>query len=84
MGVDGYTSNSRPVVGWLPSLKPAYLASGFSGRGYKIALPIAATVAAELLKVMGMTQHEILDALTLGNDTFFPLVSRPRLDVVGA
>lgn len=48
-GYDGYTDSLRPLVGPISSFPDLYLATGFSGRGYKVAPAIAAAVTRELL-----------------------------------
>jgi|GEM_PF-5742030 len=81
LGVDGYTPSLKPVIGWLPSSRCAYLAIGFSGRGYKISIPVAATIAKELLRATGMAGHDMLHTIGLSDGIFTPLICQPELEV---
>lgn len=47
-GVDAYTARMRSVVGFVPGYSSLYLASGYSGRGYKVAPALAAAAAWEI------------------------------------
>ncbi|MEL6639770.1 MAG: FAD-dependent oxidoreductase [Pseudomonadota bacterium] len=78
LGIDGYTDSNRPVVGWVTNGRNTYLASGFSGRGYKLSLPIAAHVASEVLDRLGKRQHEITHRITTHKKAFAALVQRPE------
>ncbi len=48
-GFDGYTTEKKPVLQYLANMPGIYVAAGFSGRGYKCAVPIAQQVAGEIL-----------------------------------
>lgn len=47
-GMDAYTSSRRPYLGFIDQEKTFYIATGFSGRGYKYALWAGDAVAADL------------------------------------
>lgn len=79
LGIDGYTHSKRPVVGWVTNCQNMYLASGFSGRGYKLSLPIAAHIASEVLDRLGMPDHETIRRIATHETTFAALVQRPEL-----
>jgi glycine/D-amino acid oxidase-like deaminating enzyme len=40
-GFDGYTEAKRPLCGVLPGHEDLFIATAFSGRGYKYGLPVA-------------------------------------------
>lgn len=48
-GFDAYTPDKQPLVGRLPELDELYVATGFSGGGFKLAPALGEAVAAELL-----------------------------------
>ena len=48
-GFDAYTPDKQPLVGRLPELDELYVATGFSGGGFKLAPALGEGVAAELL-----------------------------------
>ena len=48
-GFDAYTPDKQPLVGRLPELDELYIATGFSGGGFKLAPGLGEAVAAELL-----------------------------------
>jgi sarcosine oxidase, subunit beta len=48
-GFDAYTPDKQPIVGRLSELDELYVATGFSGGGFKIAPALGEAVAAELL-----------------------------------
>jgi len=52
-GFDGYTEQKRPVLQFLKDMPGVYVAAGFSGRGYKCAIPVAKQVAAEINEYTG-------------------------------
>lgn len=78
LGIDGYTHSKRPVVGWVTNCPNTYLASGFSGRGYKLSLPIAAHIASEILDRLGRHEHEIIQRIAAHDTTLAALVQRPE------
>jgi glycine/D-amino acid oxidase-like deaminating enzyme len=47
-GFDGYSEDQRPLIGAAPGRPGVYLATGFSGRGYKCCLAVGRLIAAEL------------------------------------
>lgn len=49
MGFDGYTRDNRPLIGYLPGRRDAYVAAGFSGRGLKSSLAVGEAVAGHIL-----------------------------------
>lgn len=56
-GFDGYTTEKKPVLQYLENMPGIYVAAGFSGRGYKCAVPIAQQVAGEILSRNGVTNN---------------------------
>ncbi|SCX22969.1 N-methyltryptophan oxidase [Agrobacterium sp. DSM 25558] len=48
-GVDGYTASRKPVVGRVEGCNGLFVASGFSGGGYKVAPYVAAVIATEIV-----------------------------------
>jgi sarcosine oxidase len=46
---DLYTPDKHPIVGYLPGSRRLYVATGFSGRGFKMAAGIGEVIARELL-----------------------------------
>jgi glycine/D-amino acid oxidase-like deaminating enzyme len=67
-GYDGYTENRRPIIGAVQDFPALYLAMGFSGRGYKITLAIAAAIVSEFLggkpdnQMEALCPHRVFDA----------------------
>lgn len=51
-GFDTYTADNRPLLGFLPA-RGLYIASGFSGRGYKYALAVGEAAAQAVNIEMG-------------------------------
>lgn len=46
---DLYSEGMVPLIGWLPGMKNVYAATGFSGRGFKMAPAVAESLAREVL-----------------------------------
>ncbi len=57
-GHDCYTDAKRPIVQFLPGHKGLYVATGFSGRGYKCATEISRQVALEISNYLGTTNEQ--------------------------
>ena len=45
---DLYTSDSQPLIGWLPEMPGVYVSTGFSGKGFKMATGVGEAVAQDL------------------------------------
>lgn len=63
-GIDAYTANCRPMVGFLHDPGSIYLATGLSGRGYKFSLALGRLVSRAIgghlgLHADGMEDHPI-------------------------
>jgi sarcosine oxidase, subunit beta len=56
-GFDAYTPDKHPLVGRLPQLDGLYVATGFSGGGFKIAPSVGEAIAAEIVE--GTTRAEL-------------------------
>lgn len=70
LGYDAYTTSLRPIVGFHPDHPGLYLATGFSGRGYKYSVALAEAVAREITglgrgRYPAEVPAEVLDELRL-------------------
>ncbi len=81
IGVDAYTSSNRPVIGFMSSHPSVFVASGFSGRGFKIAVPVAASIALEILSVGHMKSSDLTQALALPDTLFSSLAITPEQEL---
>jgi sarcosine oxidase len=45
---DLYTRDAQPLIGWLPDLPGVYVTTGFSGKGFKMAVGVGEAVAQDL------------------------------------
>lgn len=45
---DLYTRDAQPLIGWLPDVPGVYVATGFSGKGFKMAAGVGEAVARDL------------------------------------
>ncbi|MDJ0348853.1 FAD-dependent oxidoreductase [Cryobacterium sp. PH29-G1] len=45
---DLYTRDAQPLIGWLPELPGVYVATGFSGKGFKMAAGVGESVTRDL------------------------------------
>lgn len=53
MGFDAYTPDHRPLVGFMNGYEDLYVATGFSGRGFKYALALSKQIAFEIGSRLG-------------------------------
>lgn len=60
-GFDAYTENKRPCIGQVGEGGNAWVLTGFSGRGFKYALPVAKSMAALVARRLGKQGGEIED-----------------------
>ena len=47
-GFDSYTEEKRPIIQFMPKVIGLYLATGFSGRGYKCCISLSQTIAKQI------------------------------------
>ncbi len=66
-GYDAYTNEKKPVVQFLDDHPGVYLATGFSGRGYKCSISLGRQIALQIRKALGenITAPEIKWRLSL-------------------
>lgn len=76
-GVDGYTESRKPVVGKVEGCDGLFVASGFSGGGYKIAPYVAAVIATEIVGPLRSASLRMIVKNGLGD-----LAQRPALAVL--
>lgn len=55
---DLYTADGHPMIGWLPDMPGVFLATGFSGKGFKMASGVGEAVAQS---VVGMNTSDHID-----------------------
>ena len=79
VGVDVYTALRRPVVGAIPTYPRVFIASGFSGRGYKISMPIAASIAMDILLCGNRKESDLTKSVSLPGNLFSALIVSPEI-----
>lgn len=79
IGVDAYTTHCRPIVGAMPKNPRIFVASGFSGRGYKLSMPVAASIANSILHNVSKKASDLTKAISLPNNHFLTFVTSPEI-----
>jgi sarcosine oxidase, subunit beta len=64
-GIDGYTPNNKPLIGFGNKHPNLYFAVGFSGRGYKLSLAVGLGVAQQILSRIEKTVIDELPKVNL-------------------
>lgn len=77
VGVDVYTRTSRPIAGRLSKRPGLFLATGFSGRGYKIAPPICAALARAILLSIEAKTSDLIERIAIDEPEFASFVVAP-------
>ena len=53
IGFDAYTSNYRPLIGFMTGYEDLFVATGFSGRGFKYAMALSKGIAGQIGSRLG-------------------------------
>lgn len=79
IGVDAYTTQGRPVVGVVLENPCIFVASGFSGRGYKLSMPVSASIAMDILLRGSMKASTLTQTISAPSSLIAALSVNPEI-----